>query len=397
MTDLYYDPYNIEIDNDPYPVWKRMRDEEPAYYNEKHDFYALTRFDDVEPAERDTKTFISSHGTVLEVMQPEPLDTAQLMFLDPPEHPRLRALVSRSFTPRRVELLQDRIRQLCTELLDRVEGQHRFDYVKEYASVLPALVISSMLGVPEGDQEALRAMINHGTHVAEDAVDVDYSNKVSNRPEDLDTYIRGQLAECRANPRDDMFTELACAQITEDDGSLRHLTDSEAVDFGGLLYAAGTDTVAKLLGWACVLLAQNPDQRAELAADFSLLPNAIEETLRYEAPSPITCRWTTRDVEYHGVTIPANSKVVLVAASANRDERHYPDPDRYDIHRAVTTHLSFAVGPHFCIGHALARMEARIALEETLKRYPEWEVDTDAAVRLHTTMMRGYQEVPIFV
>ena len=394
-SDLYWDPFDLTIDADPAPIWKRLRDEAPVYRNDEFDFWALSRFEDVEPAHRDTVTFLSKHGTVLEVMSPEPLPTAQLMFLDPPDHTRLRALVSRAFTPRRVEQLEDRIREICGEFLDRVDGRDRFDYVQEFAAPLPSLVISSLLGVPLSDQDTLRENIETLFH-SEPGVGM--INPISMKARlAINSYILEQLTECRAHPRDDMLTDLTRAEIREDDGSTRHLTDLEAADFGSLLISAGTETVAKLLGWSVMLLGAHPDQRAEIAADISLIPGAIEEVLRYEAPSPVTARWTSRDVEAHGATIPAGSRVLLIAGSANRDERHYPDADRFDIHRSFDHHLSFGHGPHFCIGAALARMETRIALEETLKRHPEWEVDASAVVRLHTSTVRGFSEIPLLV
>ena len=394
MVSLYWDPFDPDLDADPHPTWRRLRDEAPVYRNDKFDFWALSRFDDVEPAHRDTKTFISNHGTVLEIMQPEPLPTAQLMFLDPPDHTRLRALVSRAFTPRRIEQLEGRIRAICNEFFDRVEGARRFDYVQDFASPLPSLVISSLLGVPLQDQEMLRGHIETIFHI-EPGVgminDVSMSARLA-----IQEYILGQLAQRRVDPRDDMLTDLTRAEITED-GVTRRLTDDEAADFGNLLVSAGTETVSKFLGWATMLLDEHRDQRDQMVANPALIQNAVEEILRYEAPSPVTGRWTTRDLEYHGVSIPAGSKVLLIAGSANRDERHYSDADRFDIHRSFDHHLSFGYGAHFCIGAALARMEARVALEETLRRFPVLNVDRDGAVNVHTSTVRGYSKIPVVV
>jgi cytochrome P450 len=392
-SDLNWDPFDAEIDADPYPVLKRLRDEAPAYRNEQYNFYALSRFADVEPAHRDTKTFLSGHGTVLEIMQPDPLSTGQLMFLDPPDHTRLRALVSRSFTPRRVSQLEDGIRAVTVELLDAVQGCDRFDFVQDFAALLPSRVISSLLGVPTDDQEMLRQQIDRIFFI-EPGVgminDVSFSAQLR-----INAYIREQLIERRAHPRDDMLTDLTQAEIVDDGGDRRRLTDAEAADFGNLLISAGTETVARMLGWAAVLLAQHPDQRAQLATQPLLIPNAIEEILRYEAPSPVTGRWTTRDLDYHGVRIPANSRVLLLAGSANRDERQFTDPDRFDIQRLNEQHLAFGLGAHFCIGSALARMEGRIALEEVLHRYPEWDVDAANAERAHTSTVRGWSHLPV--
>ena len=394
-SDLSWDPFDAEIDADPYPVLKRLRDEAPAYRNEQYNFFALSRFADVEPAHRDTKTFLSGHGTVLEIMQQEPLSTGQLMFLDPPDHTRLRALVSRSFTARRVSQLEDGIRAVTLELLDRLHGCDTFDFVQDFAALLPSRVISSLLGVPTDDQEMLRQQIERIFFI-EPGVgminDVSFSAQLT-----INAYIREQLIERRAHPRDDMLTDLTQAEIVDDAGDRRRLTDAEGADFGNLLISAGTETVARMLGWAAVLLAQHPDQRAQLVTQPHLIPNAIEETLRFEAPSPVTGRWTTRDLDYHGLRIPANSRVLLLAGSANRDERQFTDPDRFDIHRHNEQHLAFGLGAHFCIGSALARMEGRIALEEVLHRYPEWDVDGAKAVRAHTSTVRGWSHLPVHI
>ncbi len=395
MADLYWDPFDIELDLDPYDTWKRMRDDAPLYRNDQYDFWALSRFADVEAAHRDPKSFSSAHGTVLEIMTDDPYPGGQMIFLDAPEHTRLRALVSRAFTPRRIEALEGRIRELSADFLDRLSGRDSFDYVQDFAVYLPSMVISSLLGVPLSDQEMLRKLIDQVFHIEPG---VGMVNDVSLTAQiDINTYIRGQLEECLRNPRDDMMTDLTVAEITDDDGETRRLTIAEAADFSNLLISAGTETVARLLGWAAVVLEEHPDQRAELAADPTLVPKAVEELLRYEAPSPVQGRWLTREVELHGETVPVDSKVLLLTGSAGRDERAYPNADQFDIHRDIDLHVSFGYGIHFCIGAALARMEGRIALQETLARYPEWTVDREHAVRLHTSTVRGWQQVPIQV
>ena len=394
MAEVYWDPFDTEIDTDPYETWRRLRDEAPLYRNDRYDFWGLSRFADVEAAHRDAKTFCSGHGTVLELMSADPYPGGQMIFMDPPDHTRLRTLVSRAFTPRRVEALEDRIRELSADFLDRLSGRDSFDYVQEFAVYLPSMVISSLLGVPLEDQEWLRKLIDQVFHIEPG---VGMVNDVSLTAQiEINTYIRSQLEECLAHPRDDMLTDLSVAEIV-DDGVTRKLTLAEAADFANLLISAGTETVARLLGWAAVILAEHPDQRADLAANSALLPNAVEELLRYEAPSPVQGRWTTRDVEVQGEVLPAGSKVLLLTGSAGRDERVYPDADRFDIHRSFDLHMSFGYGIHFCLGAALARMEGRIALEETLKRFPEWHVDHEHVVRLHTSTVRGFARVPILV
>ena len=390
---LAWDPFDVVVDEDPYPVWKRLRDEQPLYRNEQYDFWALSRYDDVVRAHRDAATFSSAHGTVLEIMQPEPLPGELIIFMDPPKHDILRALVSRAFTPRRVSGLEDRIRQLCADLLDPHVGGPGFDYVRDFTQQLPSLVISALLGVPGDDREEVRRSIDQTFHI-EPGVgminDTSFGAQIW-----LHQYLSGLLAERRRAPQDDLLSALVQAEITDDAGEVRRLTDEESVAFGNLLVSAGTETVARLLGWACVVLADHADQRAELAASPALIPNAVEELLRFQPPSPVQGRWTTRPAEFHGTTIPEGAKVLLLTGAAGRDERAYPDPDRFDVHRDFDQHVSFGLGIHFCLGAALARLEGRIGLEETLTRFPTWEVDRDRAVLQHTSTVRGYSSVPI--
>jgi cytochrome P450 len=362
--DLYWDPFDPSLRDEPYELWRRLRDEAPCYHNDRYDFFVLSRYADVAAAHLDPKTFISSHGTSLELMGPDPIPGGQIIFLDPPEHTRLRALVSRAFTPRRMAALDGRIREICRGLLDAQAGAESFDYVQDFGAIVPPTVISSMLGVPESDQEELRHVVDSVFHIEEGV---------------------GMINETSLN---------AIGKIDER-GEVGRLAPHQAADFGKVLFIAGTETVARLIGWAGSVLAAHPDQRAELAVDPSLIPGAVEELLRYESPSPVQARWTTADVELHRTTIPAGSKVVLLTGAAGRDERKYPDPDRFDIRRTFDHHVSFGHGIHFCIGAALARTEGRIALEETLRRWPTWDVELDEAVFLYTSTVRGYEKLPI--
>lgn len=391
--DAYWDPFDPALRDDPHALWRRLRDEAPCYHNEKYDFYVLSRYADVAAAHLDVTTYISSHGTTLELMGPDPIPGGQIIFLDPPEHTRLRAIVSRAFTPRRMAALDGQIREICRGLLDARSGVESFDYVQDFGAIVPPTVISSLLGVPESDQEELRHVIDAVFHIEEG---VGMINETSlNAIGAIDEYLRAQIDDRRENPRDDMLTALATAEVADDAGEVGRLSTMQAADFGKVLFIAGTETVARLIGWAGSVLAGHPDQRAELAADPALIPGAIEELLRYEAPSPVQARWTTADVDVHGTTIPAGSKVVLLTGAAGRDDRKYPDADRFDIHRAFDHHVAFGHGIHFCIGAALARTEGRIALEETLTRWPTWEVDHDEAVLLYTSTVRGYEKLPI--
>jgi cytochrome P450 len=389
---LAWDPLDEQFKSDPHAIWRRLRDEAPVYYNDTHDFYALSRFADVDAAHRDPKTFSSAHGTVLEMMTPAVASGGLMIFMDPPDHTRMRRLVSKAFTPRRIAVLEANIRELCAGLLNAQVGAGSFDYVQDFGARVPAYVIAALLGVPPEDRDQVREYIDRSFHLDPETGMV---NDVStNAMLQLHSYVEAQLKERRDAPRDDMFTDLLHGEIVED-GDIRRLTLEESTMFALLIASAGTETVARLIGWAGLILAEHPDQRAELVADPSLIPNTVEELLRYEAPSPVQGRWTTAPVELHGQVIPTDSKVLLLTGSAGRDERTFPDADTFDIHRTMDHHVSFGYGVHFCLGAALARLEGRIALEETLRRFPEWSVDLERAVPLHTSTVRGYTNLPI--
>jgi cytochrome P450 len=391
---IYWDPFDIDIDLAPYETWRRMRDEQPLYRNDQYDFWALSRYADVHAAHVDPQTFLSGQGTVLEIMGSDMSGTGQIIFMDPPQHNKLRALVSKAFTRSRVGQLESKIRDLCQELLDPHVGNDGFDYLVDFGAQLPSLVISDLLGVSEADRPAVLELINTVFHI-EPGVgminDVSFGAQIG-----LNTYLTEQLKERRRAPKDDLLTALTEAELTED-GVARRLSDKEAADFANLLVSAGTETVARLLGWAAMVLADYPEQRAEMAADTSLLPAAVEELLRFEAPSPVQGRTASRPVTFYGETLPEGAKILLLTGSAGRDERVYDNADVFDIHRKAEQHVSFGFGVHFCLGAALARMEGRIALEETLARFPKWHVEPDTAVRLHTSTVRGYKSVPIRV
>jgi cytochrome P450 len=402
VTDLYYDPYDYTIDADPYPVWKRMRDEAPVYYNEKLDFYALTRYDDVLNGLLATDTFVSSHGILLEIITDEPYGIPMMIMMDPPDHTKLRKLVARAFTPRRIADLEQKIVALCHELLDTVDGEDEFDYIERFAGVLPPTVILSLVGYPEGHAREFKKLADESLHIDEGATFteaaarrqlVDESGAINNEA----FAIIPELMEMRRkDPQDDLLTGLVHAEI-EEDGETRTLTLEEILAFVQLISSAGTETVARLLGFAAVTLNRFPEQRQLLLDDPSLLSNAVEELMRYEAPSPTQSRWVARDVELHGVTIPRGAKLSLLNGSADRDERHFPDPDVFDVRRDIDRHLAFGYGAHFCIGAALARLETRVALAETLKRYPTWDIDESRLEFVHTATVRGYASVPMRV
>jgi cytochrome P450 len=395
MTDVYYDPYDYDIDANPHSVWKRMRDDAPVYRNEKFDFYALSRFHDVMTASLDAKTFSSAYGTVLELMTDEPGDTPMMIFLDAPKHTQLRKLVSRAFSPRRISQLETNIRKVATGYLDPLVGRSEFDYLQDFGAKLPVMVISALLGVPEEDREQIRVWTDSLLHRDEGETNADRAH--ADVSANLWGYFGRYVESRRSNPQDDMISDLMSAEIDLPDGSKRRLENAELLAFIGLLSGAGNETVARFLGWTCTLLDRHPDQRAALVAEPSLIPNAVEEILRYEAPSPVQGRRTTCEIELHGSVIPKGGKVLLLTGSAGRDEREYPEADRFDVTRDIDRHVALGYGTHFCLGASLARMEARIAIEETLIRFPEWEVRWGETERVHTSTVRGYHRVPVRV
>jgi cytochrome P450 len=304
-------------------------------------------------------------------------------------------VVSRALTPRRVAELETRVRALCGELLDQHTRGSQFDYVKHFAAQLPSRVISSLVGVPTADQEAQRQLVDAMFHIEPG---VGMANEQAGAAAlALIAYLRDLVGQRMVEPRDDMISDLVRAEFIDTDGQSRSLTIDECTHFALLLYSAGTETVAKLLGNAAVVLARYPSQRLDLVANPEIIPNAVEELLRFEAPSAVQGRWTTRGVHMHGVDIPKDSKVLLLTGSAGRDERTFPEPDQFDVRREMQHHVSFGYGVHFCLGAALARLEGRVALEETLKRFPTWEVNPDGVKRINTSTVRGYGEVRIIV
>lgn len=388
---IYYDPYDYEIDKDPHPVWKRMREEQPVYWNERYEFFGLSRFEDVWRGYHDPVTFSSSHGVQLETLD-RPVEHPSMIFMDPPGHDTLRGLVSKAFTPARVRGLEESMTRLIDDYLDPFVGTSGFDYVEDFGALLPPMVIGELLGVPVADRDQLRHWFDDLLHHEEGRTGPGDRTVAAGLA--IYEYTTQMITERRRRPQDDMITALTQAEIPDGD-TVRKLDQMEIASFVVLLAGAGVETVARLLSWAGVLLARHPDQRALLVRDPSLVPNAVEELLRYEAPSPVNGRWLTRPIEVRGVTIPAESKVLLLNGSANRDPREFDDPDRFDVRRKIGRHITFGFGAHFCLGAALARMEGRLALAGTLKRFPTWNVDEAELVPVHTSTVRGFGSVPI--
>jgi cytochrome P450 len=391
---IYYDPYDFEIDTDPYPVWKRLRDEQPLYYNEKYDFYALSRFDDVERGLIDTKTYSSAKGTLLELIKSGmEMPPGSMIFEDPPAHDLHRSLLSRVFTIRKMAAIEPEVREFCARSLDPLVGSGGFDFIADLGAQMPMRTIGMLLGIPEQDQEKLRDRIDAGLRLTEDSAMPDaVANFIEQPPgSEFEAYIDWRAQ----HPSDDLMTELLQAEFEDETGERRTLTRAEVLNYVNLIAAAGNETTTRLIGWTGKVLAEHPEQRARIVEDRTLVPQAIEELLRFEPPSPVQARYVTADVEHHGQVVPAGSTILLLNASANHDERKFPDGERFDIGRKIDHHLSFGYGIHFCLGAALARLEGRVALDEVLSRFPTWEVDWDNAVQARTSTVRGWETLPV--
>lgn len=387
--ELYYDPYDVDIDVDPYPVYRRLRDESPLYYNEKLDFWALSRMADVEDALRDTDNLSSAKGDILEVVKAEPVMPLGIFINeDAPLHTVHRLLVSRAFTPRKMKAIEEQVRDFCVTCLDPLVGGDRFDFMSDLGVEMPMRVIGMLVGMPDELQRSVRKVAGRRLR----------NNPGEPLPVSKKNYFNGNMfreyVEWRKeNPSDDLVTELLNVEFTDADGVERKLSSEELLVFLGVVANAGTETVSRLFGWLGKLLGEHHDQRRELAADPALIPGAIEEVLRYEPPVHGIARYVAKDVTYHDTTVPAGSALQLLAGSANRDERKFDDPDRFDIHRNGN-HVSFGRGAHFCLGASLARVEGRVALEEILKRWPDWTIDEQNAHRAPTVAVRGWDSMP---
>ena len=392
MADVSYDPYDVEILADPYFIFRRLREEAPLYYNERYDFFAVSRFADVERGLIDRETYISGRGAIIELIKANiEFPPGVLIFEDPPTHTMHRSLLSRMFTPRKVAALEPKIRDFCARSLDPLVGAGRFDFVADLGAQVPMRTIGMLLGIPEGDQASVRDHVDASLRTNE-GEPMQYSGEA------LSGEIFAEFIDWRArHPADDIMTELLQAEFEDaTTRAMRRLTREEVLTYVNVVAGAGNETTNRLIGWTGKLLADHPEQRRALVADPSLVPNAIEEILRYEPPAPHVARYVARDVELHGRTVPEGSAMLFLIGAANRDDRQHPDGDRFDVHRDIGHHLTFGHGPHFCLGAALARLEGRVVLEEILKRFPEWTVDQEAARLASTSTVRGWETLPVF-
>jgi cytochrome P450 len=392
-TDVYYDPYDVDINADPYPVYARLREEAPAYHNDRFDFWVLSRYDDVEQGLRNWQTFSNTRSDILDLIKAGiDLPPGVILFEDPPTHTMHRGLMSRVFTPRRMAELEDQVRDFCGRCLDPLVGSGGFDIIEDLASMLPMRVIGMLLGIPEEDQVTVRNNTDRNLRTVPGQPMQIKSERVASGAL-FEDYIDWRAK----HPSDDLMTQLLNAEFEDEHRVRRTLTRQEVSTYTAVLAGAGNETTGRLIGWLTKLLAEHPDQRREVVEDRSLIPNVIDEALRFEPTGHATARYVMEDVEYHGTVIPQGSALLMMLASANRDPRRYENPDTFDIHRDDIQHLTFGYGLHYCLGANLARLEGRVALDEFLSRFPEWDVDYDGMRLAPTTTVRGWEAMPVIV
>jgi cytochrome P450 len=392
-TSVYFDPYDVDINADPYPTYERLREEAPIYHNERYDFWALSRHEDVQKALVNWQVFSSSHGDFLDILRSGiEVPSGVVMWEDPPLHTTHRGLMSRVFTPKRMAQLEDQVRDYCIRCLDPLVGSDGFDIIAELGSMLPMRVIGMLLGIPEQDQIAVRERTDRDlrTRPGEPMVIVE-SEVVTGE-------MFADYVEWRSqHPSDDLMTMLLNAEFEDEAGVTRTLSRQEVLTYTSVLAGAGNETTGRLIGWLAKVLAEHPHQRRIVADDRSLIANVIEETLRFEPTGHASARYVTEDIDYYGTTLPKGSAVLLLMASANRDPRRFESPDAYDITRTDLQHLTFGYGLHFCLGTHLARLEGQVALNEILNRWREWEIDYSGIKLASTSTVRGWERLPIIV
>ncbi len=393
--ELVYNPYSYEIHENPYPTYERLREEAPLYHNPEVGFWALSRHEDVLEGFRDHETFSSAHGVSLDpaASGPNAHRTMSFLAMDPPMHGRMRGLVSKGFTPRRVAEMEPRIREIARQYIAEMrERPEDLDFITDFAGRMPMDVISEMMGVPVADREELRRLSDLLVHREEGVNDVPPEGMAAAL--ELVVYYAEMLAQRKARPTEDLTSALLAAEIDGD-----RLTDDEITGFLFLMVVAGNETTTKLLANAWYWAWRNPDQRSKPFADPTRIPDWVEETLRFDTSSQILGRVTTRDVEMYGRVVPAGERVLLLAGSANRDHRVFADPDRYDLDRGedLPQLASFGFGRHYCLGASLARLEARVALEELVAAFDAYDIDPEGMERVHSVNVRGFAKMPTAV
>ncbi|MCX8560803.1 cytochrome P450 [Mycolicibacterium mucogenicum] len=398
-TKLVFDPFSEDFFNGPWETYRRMRTEAPVYYSEEHDFYALSRHEDVAPAYRDFETYSSAYGTDLAQVRTGlelPGNMRMIIFMDPPEHRHIRSLLNKVFTPRAIQSQRDMVRAKIDKYLHRLDPDG-FDAVQDFTGPFPVEVITNMMGVPDEQAQQVRYWIDESLHRE--------IGQVETSEHGIQAYLDSaafyfELARQRKEvPGDDLISRLLAAETEREDGTVTKLEDYEIAGFASLLGGAGAETVTKLVGNAVYLFARHPEQWQKLRSDRSKIPAAVEELLRYEAPAQYNVRRSMKDVHLHGTTIPEGAPVFLLGGSANRDPEAWTEPDTFDIDRNHTEaqNLGFGYGIHSCLGAALARMESAVALEALLDFMPRYEIDWDGCQRVHMQNVMGWQNIPVRV
>lgn len=392
-SDLVFSPYDYDFHEDPYPYYRRLRDEAPLYRNDELKFWALSRHTDVLAGFRNSTELSNIYGVSLDPISrnSDAHKVMSFLALDDPAHLRLRTLVSKGFTPRRIRELEPRVTEIAVQHLDIALQSDSFDYVDEFAGKLPMDVISELMGVPQPDRARIRALADGVMHRDDGLADVPASAMQASA--DLLVYYADMVSQRRKRPSDDLTSALLEAEIDGD-----RLTDDEIMAFLFLMVVAGNETTTKLLANAAYWGARNPDQLAPVYDDHSRIPLWVEETLRYDTSSQILARSVSGELTFYDTTLADGDVLLLLPGSANRDDRVFEDADEYQIGREIGSKLvSFGSGAHFCLGAHLARMEARVALAELFKRIRGYEVDEANAVRVHSSNVRGFAHLPITV
>jgi cytochrome P450 len=388
-----WDPYNPIHFKDPYPVFRQLREDCPIYFNEQYNFYAVSRYDDVQRLLGDRDSFVSRHGDLLEFITGK-LEFPSGMFIyeDPPLHTVHRALLTRIFTPKKMTELEPQIRAYCAKALDPVVDDGVFDFIGDLGAEMPIRVIGMLLGIPEQDLKKVQNFVDDSL-----GVEPGKPMEVESSHFNFSGTVFEDYIDWRAkHPSDDLMTALLNVEFVDETGATRKLTRGEILIFVNILAGAGNETTNRLIGWTAKTLAEHPDQRRQIHQDRRLIPQTIEEVLRFEPPGPATGRYVEREAEFHGVKVPKGSAVLGLVGAANRDERKFTNGEAFDIHRETVPHLTFGYGFHACLGNALARIEGRVALDEILTRFPEWEVDLEAARLSCTSSVRGWETLPAY-
>jgi cytochrome P450 len=392
-SNVYFDPFDLDLKANPYETYRRLRDEAPLYFNTEHEFFAVSRFEDVERVLTDQENYISSQGGTIDVIQAG-IEMPPGLFIneDEPQHLKHRRLVSMLFTPKSMRAIEPQIREYCARTLDALADADGFDFVRDIGAQVPMRVVGMLVGIPEGDQESLRDQFELSMHRPHGEDEDPFS--------EIATFaaVFGEYVDWRAqHPSDDLMTQLMTMEFEDETGTRRCLTRDELLIYLILIASAGNDTTNRLIGWTGKVLADFPDQRHRLVDDRSLVTTAIEEVLRFEPPPYHIARTVARDVECHGETVPAGSLIIVLPGAANRDDRHFPNADTLDVRRKMTHILTFGYGAHHCLGAALARLEGRVVLDELLQRFPDWEVDSEHARLTPGFNTRGWDTLPAHI